>query len=92
MAEPAPALDLFEGNYHATLEHELRAYIRAGGKVSRLSDITGLGAVTIRRLVYGETLKPRMHTVAALFEAFGYRVQIVRAQPSTVSKPALKAV
>jgi DNA-binding phage protein len=65
-----------EGDLIAAVQREARAYASRGGRLGELAARAGLSPQTVGRLVYGETIHPRLRTVLALLQAFGWDLRL----------------
>lgn len=68
--------DEFERFCRNCIVDETNRYLREGNTATRMAAATGLSLSTIRRLADGGTAFPRLHTVLAVLEFFGYSMSM----------------
>lgn len=66
------------GKAWSSVTAELRAALFRHGDCAELSARTGLSKSAIRNIMYGDTLTPRISSVALLLKALGYRLAAIR--------------
>jgi DNA-binding Xre family transcriptional regulator len=56
--------------------HGTRQWLASGKTLKTLAAKAGVATTTVSKLAYGETKYPRFHTVVAICDALGYKLEV----------------
>lgn len=66
----------FELMARGIITEEVRGYVQGRGRISSLARKATVAPSTVSKVAYGETKRPRMHTIVGLLDALGYDVEL----------------